>query len=192
MSAAATLQRTSTRPNTFTPRNIPSSNHSSRVKTGAGVMLMKRCLMSCDLLSSPGGGSCMRQRVSARSIYLAILLAALVQPGTASQKQPQRVRFEPGKSSATTHGHIAGFDAQDYVVDARAGQQMDIRLKASNSSTYFVLYSINGKTTDMNETDHYSLETTESGDYVIRVFMMRAAARRKGAASNYTLTISIR
>jgi uncharacterized protein (DUF2249 family) len=44
----------------------------------------------------------------------------------------------------------------------------------------------------MNETDHYSLETTESGDYIIRVFMMRSAARRKGAASNYTLTISIK
>ena len=50
---------------------------------------------------------------------------------------------------------------------------------------------INGKATDMNETDHYSLETTESGDYVIRVFMMRAAARRKGATSDFALTISI-
>ena len=68
---------------------------------------------------------------------------------------------------------------------------MDIRLKGSNPETYFVLYSINGKATDMNETDHYSLETTESGDYVIRVFMMRAAARRKGATSDFALTISI-
>lgn len=55
-----------------------------------------------------------------------------------------------------------------------------------------MLYSINGKATDMNETDHYSLETTESGDYVIRVFLMRSAARRKGAASDYALTISIK
>lgn len=134
----------------------------------------------------------MRYLLNARSIsVLAILLVLIHTDVSATQKPPQRIRFERGKSSATIHGHVAGFDTQDYVVDARAGQQMDIRLKASNPETYFVLYSINGRPTDMNETDHYSLETIESGDYVIRVFMMRAAARRKGAASDYSLTISI-
>jgi hypothetical protein len=136
----------------------------------------------------------MRYLLNTRFISTVAILVVLIQlnPTAASQKQPQRVRFAQGKSSATIHGHIAGFDAQDYVVAARSGQQMDIGLKASHPETYFVLYSINGKATDMNETDHYSLETTESGDYVIRVFMMRAAARRKGAASDYTLTISIK
>ena len=135
----------------------------------------------------------MRHLLKTRFISAIAMLFVLIQvnPTSASQKQPQRIRFAPGKSSATIRGHIAGFDAQDYVVAARSGQQMDIRLKASNPETYFVLYSINGKATDMNETDHYSLETTESGDYVIRVFMMRAAARRKGATSDFALTISI-
>jgi len=135
----------------------------------------------------------MRYLLNARSISIVAILFVLIQiyPTAASQKPPQRIRFERGKSSATIHGHIAGFDAQDYVVAAQTGQQMDIRLKASHPETYFVLYSINGRATDMNETDHYSLETTESGDYVIRVFMMRAAARRKGATSDFTLTISI-
>jgi hypothetical protein len=129
-----------------------------------------------------------------RSTLLVALLAILVETAavTASQNKPQRIRFEKGKSSATIHGHVAGFDTQDYVIAARTGQQMDIRITASNASTYFVLYSINDRATDMNETDHYSLETTESGDYVIRVFMMRSAARRKGATSNYSLTISIK
>ena len=128
------------------------------------------------------------------STLLVALLAILLETAavTASQNKPQRVRFEKGKSSATIHGRVAGFDTQDYVIAARAGQQMDIRITASNASTYFVLYSINDRATDMNETDHYSLETTESGDYVIRVFMMRSAARRQGAVSNYTLTISIK
>jgi hypothetical protein len=129
-----------------------------------------------------------------RSTLLVALLAILLETTavTASQSKPQRIRFEKGKSSATIHGRVAGFDTQDYVIAARAGQQMDIRITASNASTYFVLYSVNDRATDMNETDHYSLETTESGDYVIRVFMMRSAARRQGAVSNYTLTISIK
>jgi len=128
------------------------------------------------------------------STLLVALLTILLETAavTASQNKPQRVRFEKGRSSATIHGRVAGFDTQDYVIAARAGQQMDIRITASNASTYFVLYSINDRATDMNETDHYSLETTESGDYVIRVFMMRSAARRKGATSNYSLTISIK
>jgi hypothetical protein len=137
----------------------------------------------------------MRHPTINRSIlWVALLTTVLIETvaATASQNKPQRIRFEKGKSSATIRGRIAGFDTQDYVVGAGAGQQMDIRIKASTGSTYFVLYSINDRPTDRNETDHYSLETTESGDYVIRVFMMRSAARRKGAVSNYTLTISIK
>ena len=110
----------------------------------------------------------------------------------AQDKPPQRVRFERGKSSATIRGHINGYDVQDYVVSAKAGQQMSILITGSNPETYFVLYTINGRATDMSEMDHYSFQTTESGDYVIRVLMMRSAARRKGASSNYALTISIK
>ena len=131
-------------------------------------------------------------RVFLLTSALITLMLVGASPALAQDKPPQRVRFEKGKTSAAIHGRINGYDTQDYVVGAHAGQQMDIRIKASNPMTYFVLYSINGKATDMNETDHYSLETSESGDYVIRVFMMRDAARRKGATSNFTLTISIK
>jgi hypothetical protein len=79
------------------------------------------------------------------AVSLVLLSLVLIQgaAATASQKQPQRIRFERGKSSATIHGHLAGFDTSDYVVGATSGQQMDISLKASNQETYFVLYSIN-------------------------------------------------
>lgn len=109
-----------------------------------------------------------------------------------AQGAPQRVRFQSGHSSATLKGRIIGFDTKDYVVGARAGQAMAVRLSSSNPSTYFVIYSINGRATDMNETTEWSEKLSESGDYVIRVFMMRSAARRKGAAANFTLSISIR
>ena len=109
-----------------------------------------------------------------------------------AQGAPQRVRFQSGHSSATLKGRIIGFDTKDYVVEARAGQAMAVRLSSSNPSTYFVIYSINGRATDMNETTEWSESLSESGDYVIRVFMMRSAARRKGAAANFTLSISIR
>jgi hypothetical protein len=108
-----------------------------------------------------------------------------------AQGAPQRVRFQSGHSSATLRGRIIGYDAKDYVVGAKAGQAMALRLSSSNPSTYFVIYSINGRATDMNETRVWSENLSESGDYLIRVFMMRSAARRKGAAANFTLSISI-
>jgi len=109
-----------------------------------------------------------------------------------AQGAPQRVRFQSGHSSAKLKGRIVGFDTKDYVVAAKAGQAMAIRLSSSNPSAYFVIYSISGRVTDMNEATEWSETLSESGDYLIRVFMMRSAARRKGATANFTLSISIR
>jgi hypothetical protein len=120
------------------------------------------------------------------------ILVLLVLPlSIFAQGAPQRVRFQSGRSSARLRGRIVGRDAKDYVVGAKAGQAMALRLSSSNPSTYFIIYSINGKATDMNETTEWSEKLSESGDYLIRVFMMRSAARRKGAAANFTLSISI-
>jgi hypothetical protein len=121
------------------------------------------------------------------------ILMLLVLPfSVLAQGAPRRVRFQSGHSSATLKGRIVGFDTKDYVVGAKAGQVMDLHLSSSNQSTYFVIYSINGRATDMNETTVWSENLSESGDYLIRVFMMRSAARRKGAAANFSLSVSIK
>jgi hypothetical protein len=125
------------------------------------------------------------------AVLLMIVCVLLTPVLGVAQNNPQRIRFQRGHSSTTVSGRIVGFDTRDYVVGAQAGQEMTVRLKASHPSTYFVIYTINGKPTDMNETDDWSARLTESGDYVIRVFMMRSEARRKGAVANYTLSLSI-
>lgn len=130
-----------------------------------------------------------RRRAIARLLMLVIFSAVPVL--VTAQNNPQRIRFQRGNSSTTVSGRIVGFDTRDYVVGAQAGQEMTVHLKASHPSTYFVIYTINGKPTDMNETDDWSARLTESGDYVIRVFMMRSEARRKGAVASYTLSLSI-
>ncbi len=122
-------------------------------------------------------------------LSVAIIFSALVP--TAAQSNPQRIRFARGHSSTTISGRIAGFDTKDYVVGASAGQEMTLRLKSSNPGAFFVIYSINGRATDMNETTEWSQRLSESGDYLIRVFMMRSAARRKGAVASFTLSVAI-
>ena len=120
-----------------------------------------------------------------------ILMLLVVPLSIFAQGAPERVRFQSGHSSATLRGRIVGFGTKDYVVEAKAGQAMTLRLSSANPSTYFVIYSINGRAPDMNETREWSDSLSETGDYLIRVFMMRSAARRKGAAANFTLSISI-
>jgi hypothetical protein len=120
------------------------------------------------------------------------ILMLLVMPlSVLAQGTPGRVRFQRGHSSVTLRGRIVGFDMKDYVVGAKAGQTMTIRLSSANPSANFVISSINGRANDMNETREWSENLSESGDYLIRVLMMRSAARRKGAAANFTLSISI-
>ena len=129
---------------------------------------------------------------SCRLIGAFVVLLTLL-PGftTLAQSKAERVRFQRGHSSATIRGRIAGFDTKDYIVGAKAGQMMTLHLSSSNPSANFVIYSINGRPTDMNETNEWSERLSESGDYLIRVLMVRAGARRKGAVANYSLTISI-
>ena len=111
---------------------------------------------------------------------------------TWAQSKLERVKFQRGRSSTVVRGTISGFDTRDYLIGARAGQVMTLRLSSTNPYTNFVIYSINERPTDMNETTEWSEKLSESGDYLIRVLMMRAGARRKGATANYTLNVSIR
>lgn len=129
------------------------------------------------------------RRAITAALSIMVCFASLVP--VKAQGSAQRVRFQRGRSSTTVKGRIAGFDTQDYVIGAKAGQLMTLHLSSSNPSTYFVIYSINGRSTDMLETIEWSERLSESGDYVIRVFMMRSAARRKGAVASFTLKISI-
>ena len=111
---------------------------------------------------------------------------------TWAQSKLERVKFQRGRSSTVVRGTILGFETRDYLIGAKAGQVMTLRLSSTNRYTNFVIYSINERPTDMNETTEWSEKLSESGDYLIRVLMMRAGARRKGATANYTLNVSIR
>ena len=129
-----------------------------------------------------------RQRLIICAIALSVLLISV--PALA-QSKAERISFRRGHSSAVLKGRILGFGLKDYLIGAKADQVMTLRLSSSNPYLYFVIYSINERPTDMNETTEWSDKLSESGDYLIRVFIIRAGARRKGAAANYTLRVSI-
>jgi hypothetical protein len=110
----------------------------------------------------------------------------------AQSRRPERIRFERGRTSAVVKGRIVGFDYRDYILGARGGQTMTAHLASSSPYVNFVILKADGTNVTQVELNDWSGQLDADGDYTIRVLMPRAGARRKGAATNYTLEVSIR
>lgn len=127
-----------------------------------------------------------------RSIFFTVSLAIVLcfVSGVSAQTKA-RVRFVRGASSSTVSGTVHGYGYIDYVVGASEGQTLDVRLD-KNTKCVFTIFKPDQENLEMGtEQDEFTGELPVSGDYVIRVMMMRSDARRRGSVSNYRLTISI-
>lgn len=110
----------------------------------------------------------------------------------AAAQAKQRVRFARGASSATVSGTIKGYKYIDYVVGAREGQTLSLRITGSSSAQFAVFMADGGNLgMDSAGVNDWSGELPATEDYTIRVLMPRAQARR-GETARYTLRISIR
>ncbi len=104
------------------------------------------------------------------------------------------VHFKKGTSQASIKGHIKGREIIDYVLRARAGQTMTVNFKTSNQGAYFNVLPPGSD----NEAifigqiagAHFESKLPKDGDYKIRVYLVRAAARRNESAK-YTLTVKV-
>lgn len=130
-------------------------------------------------------------RIGVLTGYLLLTIA----PSYATDEiRTERVQFQRGASSAVVEGRIKGYETVDYLVRAREGQKMNVRLLTKHGATYFnilapgedVVAMFNGS---VNQ-NHFEGALPSSGDYKIRVYMMRSAARRDELAP-YRLEMSI-
>lgn len=123
-----------------------------------------------------------------------ILMASLLLLGVNTSAQTKtRVRFPAGTHGTSVKGTVRGYAYRDYVVGASGGQKMTVSLTASAMATVFTIFNPDGTNLEEgSETDGFNGELPKSGDYVVRVLMMRGEARRKGSVSNYTLKITIK
>jgi len=103
------------------------------------------------------------------------------------------VRFRAGGDSASYSGRIFGDDTARYVLDARAGQNMQVSLSVDNPQAYFNILPPNSQTALFNGSvsgNSFSGKLPRTGRYVIEVYLTRAAARRNEEA-DFTLDIAI-
>lgn len=124
-----------------------------------------------------------------------LLIVPLLTTGAIAQPpiRSQKVQFPNGTSSTALKGTLKGDLTVDYLVMANAGHTLSVTLKTSNKSNYFNVTpqgedaAIFIGSTSGNE---YKGILPKSGEYTIRVYLMRNAARRNESA-NYTLTIAL-
>lgn len=133
--------------------------------------------------------------MSAALRRLAVVAALLVASGSAwAGIETRPIRFARGASSATVEGSLTGDQTVDYTLGAKAGQTMTVRLETSSTGNYFNVLPPGSHdeavfigSVDGNE---WTGTPEANGDYTIRVYLMRSAARRQESA-RYTLTTSI-
>jgi hypothetical protein len=106
----------------------------------------------------------------------------------------ERVHFKKGANSAVFEASIKGYETVDYVLGARAGQHMNVSLATKHGATYFNILApgqnevamFNGSVSQ----NQYEGTLPATGDYKVRVYMMRSAARRNEVA-HYRLEMII-
>ena len=133
-------------------------------------------------------------RVLTAFLLACTLIGTSATSARADDNRTERVQFPKGNFGTTIKGSITGRETVDYKLGARAGQGMIARLKTNNQSNYFNILA-------PGETDvaffvgstkgvRFDGDLPASGDYTIRVYLMRNAARR-GETANYSLEVAI-
>ena len=135
----------------------------------------------------------MRVRIG-QLVMVGVLAAASSMALAAADIETRPIHFAKGASSATAKGTIKGDQIVDYTVRARAGQTMSVKLDTRHGANYFNVLppgsndvGIFAGSTGGNE---WSGVLPADGEYKLRVYLMRSAARRNESAS-YTLTVGV-
>lgn len=130
-------------------------------------------------------------RRRARSIRLVLAMAAGLFAARAAlaAQQPEEVHFRRGTASAVLQGKLTGWDMKEYAL--RAGKEQTARVEVISRRINWLIVRFypadrpDGDNDLMNSdnTNSFSWEgkLPESGEYVLRLFIRRAEARRGGS-----------
>jgi hypothetical protein len=113
------------------------------------------------------------------------ITGACINPVLADQIRQEQIRFQPGKSSAVINGTVKGDQTVDYVINVKKGQTMNVSMTSTNGSNYFNIMEPDQKDVAIfvgsTSGNQFEQVLNKSGDYKIRVYLMRSAARRNEA-----------
>ncbi len=127
--------------------------------------------------------------VPAALLVLVACSAAIAQGG--GKAEPNRIEFKRGTTSTTISGTVRGDEQAEYVLGARKGQRLVIKLTSVPAkSSVFQLLGPDNDTLGLEYDANYDYSGTlpKTGDYFITV----ARPGESKGTSRYKLTVSVR
>ncbi|MBL8421024.1 MAG: hypothetical protein JNK92_10340 [Dechloromonas sp.] len=131
------------------------------------------------------------------TIAAALLLLQPVAAATGSgdpERRSERVHFAKGATATVIKGQIKGYQYVDYRLRAGAGQTLSVEMKTGNAANYFNILPPGSGDVAMfvgsMSGNRFSGVLPTDGDYAIRVYLMRNAARRNESA-RFALTLDV-
>jgi hypothetical protein len=128
------------------------------------------------------------------TVLATFILALATSAFAADEVRTEQVHFKPGMTGAIIKGKIKGYEAVDYVIEASKGQHMKVSLTTDNTANYFNVMAPGESDVAMfigsTSGNEYKGKLPKSGNYKIRVYMMRSAARRNEVAK-YRLEMTV-
>jgi hypothetical protein len=129
-----------------------------------------------------------------RFAMLSVGLAFLAPMTVMADIRTKPIQFAKGKSSAAIKDTIKGDQAIDHTLRARAGQTMNVTLATKHGTNYFNVLPPGSNDVALfvgsSSGNEWTSALPADGEYKVRVYLMRSAARRDETA-NYTLTVGI-
>lgn len=130
-----------------------------------------------------------------RTVGLALCACASLATTAAMAQdiRSERVAFAPGSSSTVITGTIVGDEIVDYLMTARGGQRAVIEMTSDNASANFNLQPSGSPEAIHNGSiygNRFDGVLPTSGDWTLRVYLMRNAARR-GETATFEISAAI-
>ena len=124
--------------------------------------------------------------VNRKSIKVLLVISALIAFASDATAEgiKKRVRFPRGSTSTAIKGNVLRGDQDTYLLGARAGQTMTVRITSLEDNAVFQIYKPGGKETlegagESEDAMQWSGELPATGDYVIVVGGTRGNATYK-------------
>lgn len=125
-----------------------------------------------------------------------LMLLGLTSIVSAEEARKEILQFAKGATGTSVSGNISGYETVNYKVNAKAGQQMVVKLATNHTATYFNVFAPGTGPGDAaifigsTSGERFATELPASGTYTIQVYMMRSAARRNESA-DFKLRVDI-
>ena len=135
----------------------------------------------------------MRKSSFIRNVSLAFIIGMPLM--AIGQIETRKITIPAGKTSTSVTSSVKGDPTIEYKVYAQEGQELKVSLKTNINSNYFNVLApgSTGEAIFVGSTDgsnKFGGTLSVSGEYIIRVYLMRSSARNNTKA-NFTLSVGL-